>query len=83
MVVAHVLPPPGHVDRPAAGDVTLDEPEVHPGDVLHHLLDPVPVGHQGDGQVLEPHPVPEPAVERAAVKKDGHVRGVGRLDGRP
>ena len=83
VVVAHVLPPPGDVDRAAARDVLFDELEVHPGDVLHHLLDPVAVGHQGDGQVLEAHPVPEPAVEGAAVEEDGHPGGVRCLDGRP
>ncbi len=81
VVVAHVLPPPGHVDLASARDVTLDELEVHPGEVLHHLLDPVAVGHQGDGQVLEAHPIPEPAVERAAMEEDGHAGGVGRCDG--
>jgi len=81
VVVAHVLPPPGDVD-PARRDVLPDELEIHQRNVFHHFLDPGAVGHEGDGQVLEAHPVAQPAVERAAVEEDGHAGGVGRGDGR-
>ncbi len=70
--VAHVLPPAAevHLDVSQGPPDDLD-PEIGQG--VHHLLDPLGIPVEGDGDALDAHPVPEPAVEAPHVDTEGII----------